>query len=200
MEFFRHSVGDWRSQRTTHHLPFRRSEVGGSLIRVTILEADDPKVIEICQMHEVDPALAAGGAVVTWNGEMEWDKNDENHAGSSVMVIVPDAETPRKGQLLRERGYAEIAPVAGHYEMDDSDALNLVTEYETMSAIERFSFVSPDLRMRTSAVTRFGGFSTATFCTEMRVGTATTTPPDSPADMPTKATAQSAPAYSVLGW
>jgi CpeS-like protein len=35
--------------------------------------------------------------------------------------------------------------------------------------IERFSFPSGDLRIRTSTVKRFGGFSTATFCTEFRV-------------------------------
>ncbi|MEO0852367.1 MAG: phycobiliprotein lyase, partial [Cyanobacteria bacterium J06648_11] len=32
-----------------------------------------------------------------------------------------------------------------------------------------FSFASPTLRMRTSTVKRFGGFSTASFCTEARV-------------------------------
>jgi hypothetical protein len=169
MEFFQRSAGRWRSQRTTHHLPFRRAETGGSDIKVESLAADDPKIIEICQMHEVEPNLAIGGAFVSWDGSMAWDKQDENHEGTTVFALIPDPDNPRKGKLLRERGYAEIVPVAGLYEMDDEDGLVLITEYETMSIIERFWFVNPDLRLRTSTVQRFGGFNTATFCTESRV-------------------------------
>ena len=170
MEFFQHSAGRWRSQRSTHHLPFRRSETGESEIEVIALAADHPRVVEICQLHEVEPGLAAGGALVSWQGTMAWDKTDENHTDSTVMVIVPDPENSKAGQLLREKGYAEIAPVAGRYLMDDQDGLILITEYETMSSYERFSFDSPDIRMRTSTVKRFGGFNTASFCIETRSG------------------------------
>lgn len=170
MEFFQLSAGKWRSWRTTHHLAFKRSETGESEIQVATLAADHPQVVDICQLHQVDPSLAAGGALVSWQGTMAWDKNDENHEGSTVMVVVPDPGNLRQGKLLRERGYAEIAPVAGRYLMDDQDALVLITEYETMSSEERFSFASPDLRLRTSTVKRFGGFSTASFCVETQIG------------------------------
>lgn len=170
MEFFQLSTGRWRSQRTTHHLAFRRAEAGASEIQVEALAADHPKVVEICHLHQVDPQRAIGGAFVSWHGAMGWDRNeDENHEGSTVFALIPDADHPRQGTLLRERGYAEIVPVAGQYYMDDEDALVLTTEYETMSSVERFWFPSPSLRMRTSTVKRFGGFSTATFCTEFRV-------------------------------
>jgi hypothetical protein len=62
-------------------------------------------------------------------------------------------------------------PVVGFYHIDDDGGLNLVTDYETMSSVERFWFASPDLRLRSSTVKRFGGFSTASFCTETRIGT-----------------------------
>jgi CpeS-like protein len=169
MEFFQLSTGKWRSQRTTHHLAFKRAEAGESEIEVEALTADHPQVMEICQLHQVDPKLAIGGAFVSWHGAMGWDKDDENHEGSTVFALVPDADQPHQGTLLRERGYAEIVPVAGQYHMDDEGGLVLTTEYETMSSIERFWFPSPSLRMRTSTVKRFGGFSTATFCTEFRV-------------------------------
>ncbi|MEA5471820.1 phycobiliprotein lyase [Spirulina sp. 06S082] len=168
-EFFQQSAGKWRSQRTTHHLPFRRAETGGSDISVDFLLKDHPRIVEICKMHEFDPSLAIGGAFVSWEGAMAWDKEGEDHKGDTVFALIPDPENPRKGQLLRERGYAEIVPVAGHYEMDEDDGLILITEYETMSVTERFWFASPDLRLRTSTVQRFGGFNTATFCTELRV-------------------------------
>ena len=168
MEFFRRSSGKWRSQRTTHHLPFRRAEVGGSEIVVESLPADHPKIAEICQLHEVDCALAVGGAFVRWDGTMEWDKENEDHSGNTVFALIPEPDNPKKGKLLRETGYAEIVPVAGHYEIDDEDALILITEYDTMSTVERFWFTGPNIRLRTSTVQRFGGFNTATFCIEMR--------------------------------
>jgi hypothetical protein len=168
MDFFRLSAGQWSSQRTTHHLPFRRAELGSSSISVEALEAEHPSVVEICQLHDVDPALAVGGAYVTWQGAMDWDKDDENHEGSTVFALVPDADGSSGGQLLRERGYAEIVPVIGRYEIDSEDGLLLITEYDTMSSIERFWFANPNLRLRTSVVKRFGGFSTASFCAESR--------------------------------
>jgi hypothetical protein len=195
MEFFISSAGEWRSLRSTHHLAFRKAEVGDSNIQVTALSADDARVVEICQMHEVDPSRAAGGAFVTWHGSMAWDKDDENHQGSTVFAIVPDPENPRQGLMLRERGYAEIMPVAGRFEMDDQDGLLLITEYETMSSIERFWFANPNVRMRTSSVKRFGGFSTSTFCTEVRVE-----PDADAASEPAATEAAATEFYSALGW
>ncbi len=202
VEFFQHSAGRWSSKRTTHHLAFKRSEKGESDIVVETLAADDPEIIALCEMHSINPNLSVGGSRVRWLGTMAWDREgDENHEGKTVFAIVPDPDNPRKGRLLRERGYAEIVPVVGRFEMDDEDGLVLITEYETMSSVERFWFASPDLRMRTSAVKRFGGLSTATFCTEARV--------DSDTDGSNVET-ETSPAtqdeinvkefYSVLGW
>lgn len=176
-DFFQQSAGKWRSQRTTHHLPFRRAETGSSDIEVQFLDAGDEKIAAICQMHDVDPQLAIGGAFVSWDGSMAWDRENEDHKGTTVFALIPDSDNPRQGKLLRERGYAEIVPVAGEYQMDNEDGLVLITEYETMSIIERFWFVNPDLRLRSSTVKRFGGFNTATFCTESRVDESATAKP-----------------------
>lgn len=204
MAFFELSTGKWRSQRTTHHLAFRRSEAGESEIYVKALPAQDPSIIEICQLHQVDPETAIGGAFVSWSSSMAWDQEDENHEGTTVFALIPDVANPRQGVLLRERGYAEVIPVAGQYYMDDEDALVLTTEYETMSTIERFWFPNPSLRMRTSTVKRFGGFSTATFCTELRVTEATTPPTSSPPAAETLPLAMTPmapmPYLSFLGW
>ena len=191
-EFFQRSAGRWKSQRTTHHLPFRRAESGGSDINVEFLNSDDEKIAAICQMHDVDPQIAIGGAFVSWDGSMAWDKENEDHKGTTVFALIPDQDNPRKGKLLRERGYAEIVPVAGEYDMDEEDGLVLVTEYDTMSIIERFWFVNPDLRLRSSTVKRFGGFNTATFCTESRV-TETNVMVNQPEDNNIKA-------FAISGW
>jgi hypothetical protein len=170
IEFFQLSAGKWRSQRTTHHLPFRRSEIGESEVIVAALSADDPEIISLCQYHQIDPKLTVGGCLVNWQGTMAWDReNDENHEGKTVFALVPSADNPREGKLLRERGYAEIVPVVGNFYLDEENGLVLTTEYETMSSVERFSFVGSNIRMRTSTVKRFGGFSTASFCVETRI-------------------------------
>lgn len=168
LTFFQNSAGQWRSQRTTHHLPFRRAETGGSEIKVETLNKNDPKIVEICEMHSFKPELSVGGSYVAWDGSMQWDKDNEDHKGETVFALIPTADNPREGKLLRERGYAEIVPVAGEYYLDYDDALVLTTEYETMTIHERFWFVTDDIRMRTSTVQRFGGFNTATFCIEIR--------------------------------
>ncbi|MEL6579561.1 MAG: phycobiliprotein lyase [Cyanobacteria bacterium J06621_12] len=191
-EFFQQSSGRWRSQRTTHHLPFRRAESGSSDINVEFLEADDARIATICQMHDIDPQTAIGGAFVSWDGSMAWDKENEDHKGTTVFALIPDGEDLRSGKLLRERGYAEIVPVAGEYHMDEEDGLVLITEYETMSIIERFWFVSADLRLRSSTVKRFGGFNTATFCAESRVSEAD--------QAPTTAENTDSKAVAISGW
>lgn len=168
VEFFEQSSGKWFSQRTSHHLAFKQTESGKSDIVIDLLSKDDPAVIALCQQYEIDPALALCGARVTWDGTMEWDK--EKHEGSTVIVPVADADQPNEGKMLREQGYAEKAPVAGRYVMGDDDSLTLITEYETMYSEERLWFASPNLRLRTSILKRFGGFSMATFCSEIRMG------------------------------
>ena len=195
MQFFQHSSGKWLSQRTTHHLAFRRAETGNSEIYVEALAADHPKILEICQMHDVDPRLAVGGAFVSWDGSMAWDKQDENHQGSTIFALIPETSNPRQGTLLRERGYAEIVPIAGRYHMDDENALVLITEYETTSSIERFWFPREHLRLRTSTVQRFGGFNSATFCAEIRKDSG-----ESSLDNGDKSHSMSLPFYSISGW
>jgi len=169
-EFFEQSAGKWFSQRTSHHLAFRQAENGKSNITIEMLGADDPEVVKLCEQYQIDPNLALCGARVTWDGMMEWDEEKEKHSGSTVLVPVPDLDKPNEGQLLREMGYAEKAPVAGRYIMGSDDALTLITDYETMYSEERLWFASPNLRLRTSILKRFGGFSMASLSSEIRMG------------------------------
>ncbi len=170
VEFFQQSTGKWSSMRTSHHLAFKQQEGGKSDIRIEMLDKADPEVVKLCQMYEVDPSLALCGARVTWDGTMEWD--EEKHAGSTVLVPIADPENPKEGKLLRDMGYAEKAPVAGRYVMADNDELTLITEYDTMYSKERLWFESPNVRLRHSILKRFGGFSMASFCSEIRLGVA----------------------------
>ena len=166
--FFQLSCGRWRSQRSSHHLLHRRAEAGGSLIVVEELLVGDPRLAAIAQLHGQDPAGLVGGCRVRWSGSMAWDKAGEDHQGESVFGLIPTDGRGRAGLLLRDRGYAETAPVAGHFRMDDRDDLLLSTGYETMSSLERFSFAGANVRLRTSTVE--GLSNTASFCVETRCG------------------------------
>jgi len=200
LSFFRLSCGRWRSQRSSHHLLHRRAEAGGSLIVVEELELGDARLRAIAELHGQDPAGLVGGCRVRWSGSMAWDKAGEAHEGVSLFGLIPTDGRGRAGLLLRDRGYAETAPVAGHFAMDARDHLLLTTDYETMSSLERFSFAGPDVRLRTSTVE--GLSNTASFCVETRCHA------DDDAAAPTEAGAASAadtgggaePALSLLGW
>jgi len=167
LSFFRLSCGRWRSQRSSHHLLHRRAEAGGSFIEVVEIAAADPRLIAIAELHGEDPSGLVGGCRVTWNASMAWDKAGEAHEGESVFGLIPTDELGRSGLLLRDRGYAETAPVAGHFAMDERDGLLLTTSYETMASLERFSFAGPNVRLRTSTVE--GLSNTASFCVETRL-------------------------------
>ncbi|MFO7630083.1 MAG: phycobiliprotein lyase [Prochlorococcaceae cyanobacterium] len=166
ISFFRLSCGRWRSQRSSHHLLHRRAEAGGSLIVVEELDAADSRLQAIAALHGQDPAALVGGCWVRWSGSMAWDKAGEAHEGESVFGLIPTDERGRAGLLLRDRGYAETAPVAGEFCMDEGDGLLLTTAYETMRSLERFVFAGPDVRLRTSTVE--GLSNTASFCVETR--------------------------------
>ena len=169
MEFFEHRVGRWRSQRVTHHLAFRRAENGESVITMKVLKPEDERIIELCKLHKVDPTEASGGCHVSWEATMAWDQEGENHTGETIFAIVPDIDNKRKGRMLRDRGYAEIVPVAGRYEMTEDDELSLSTPYEGGAVEETFSFDHINVCNRVSSVKRFGGIATATFSTETRL-------------------------------
>jgi len=194
ISFFRLSCGRWRSQRSSHHLLHRRAEAGDSWIEVVELQPHDPRLIAVAELHGEDPGALAGGCRVTWNASMAWDKAGEAHEGESVFGLIPTDERGRAGLLLRDRGYAETAPVAGRFAMDERDGLLLTTSYETMQSLERFSFAGPDVRLRTSTVE--GLSNTASFCIETRVVAAAEERLPSPA----AAAPDDGGALSPLGW
>ncbi len=198
ISFFRLSCGRWRSQRSSHHLLHRRAEAGGSFIEVVELEAADPRLEAIAVLHGQAPAGLVGGCRVRWSGSMAWDKAGEAHEGESVFGLIPTDERGRSGLLLRDRGYAETAPVAGHFAMDDRDGLLLTTSYETMNSLERFSFAGPDVRLRTSTVE--GLSNTASFCVETRIADEAAAATGASADATGTPASPETACLSALGW
>jgi hypothetical protein len=92
-----------------------------------------------------------------------------NNLGTNIFAIIPDRDHPNQGQMLRERGYGETQPIAGRYAIDAEQGLVLTTEDEGIVAVERFWFVNPNLRLRSSTVERLGQLSSASFYAEIQV-------------------------------
>ena len=191
LSFFRLSCGRWRSQRSQHHLLHRRAEAGASFIVVVELPKGDPRLAEIAACNGESAERIVGGCWVRWSGSMAWDRAGESHEDQTMFGLIPTDDSGRNGLLLRDRGYAEKAPVAGQFRMDEENGLILTTDYEMMSSLERFWFAGPNLRLRTSTVQ--GLSNNASFCMETRQL-------DDPAAVTAAAAAGMPGALAPFGW
>lgn len=190
LSFFRLSCGRWTSQRSQHHLLHRRAEAGASFIVVEELHKGDERLAEIAARNDESVERIIGGCWVRWSGSMAWDRAGESHEDQTMFGLIPTDEAGRSGLLLRDRGYAEKAPVAGQFRMDAENGLILTTDYEMMSSLERFWFAGPNLRLRTSTVQ--GLSNNASFCMETRQKEGV----ENPANQPEPA----AKGPAVFGW
>jgi len=168
-QFVKQSIGRWRSQRSGHHLAFAHFEEVRSTIDIMALDPQDPGVLAVCDLYEIDPATIESPFKMTWEGQSDWDE-DEELKGSCILVPIPDRDRPQKGQLLRERGYAETIPAIGQYSLNDEGIFTLITTYDRAAAEERIWFTTPNVRFRVSLIkTQDGqGVTTASFSSEIR--------------------------------
>ncbi len=163
------SIGSWRSQRSAHHMAFQQFEAVTSAIEIEAIATDDPAVIDLCKSHQIDPKAATAPFRMSWEGESDWDE-DEELKGTTILVPIPDPEEPKKGRLLRDRGYAETMPSVGNYRINEDDVFVLLTPYDRAMAEEKIWFATPNLRFRVSLIKTSGGSGviTASFASEIR--------------------------------
>ncbi len=168
-QFVEGSIGQWRSQRSAHHMVFAHFEAVRSEIDIVALTPDNLAVIELCQSYDIDPSQAVAPFHMSWEGESDWDEK-EVLKGSTVLVPIPDPNIPNKGLLLRDRGYAETMPAAAHYHITEDGVFVLITEYDRAAAEERIWFVNPNLRFRVATIKTSDGTGvvTASFSSELR--------------------------------
>jgi phycoerythrin-associated linker protein len=168
-QFITQSIGQWRSQRSAHHLAFGHFEAVRSEIEIAALEPTDTAVVALCQQYGVDMGAIAAPFKMSWQGESDWDEN-EVVKGSTILVPVPDPQDAQRGKLLRDQGYAETIPATGEYHFTEDDVFVLITPYENAAAEERIWFATPNLRFRVSLIKTSSGTGvvTASFASEIR--------------------------------
>jgi phycoerythrin-associated linker protein len=169
-QFVQQSIGQWRSQRSAHHLAFQHFEAVMSTIDITAIAEDDPRVLELCKLHGTDPGLAVSPFHMKWEGESDWDEDSPPVKGETVLIPIPDPIQPNRGKLLRSQGYAEEMAAAGDYFFTEEGVFVLETFYDRAAAEERIWFVNPNLRFRVSMIKTSGGSGvvTASFASEIR--------------------------------
>jgi phycoerythrin-associated linker protein len=168
--FVAQSIGQWRSQRSAHHLAFSHFEEVRSTIDIIPLTIADPGVLELCQRYGVKPQQVTSPFKMRWEGESDWDEKEEVK-GETILVPVPDRERPNTGKLLRDQGYAETVMAAGTYVFLEDHTFLLTTTYDRAAAEEKIWFATPDLRFRVSLIkTSSGrGVTTASLSSEVRL-------------------------------
>ena len=166
MDFFRKSEGTWYTQRSVHHFDCSDDESGESNLIVRVVDINNPSVGEICQQQNIDPSHAVGGASFSWRENLsDWPDDERNAA---ILVDIPDATDPHRGQLVRDRGYVESIPVVSHYWFAEDGTLTIDTDYDLHRGQERCWFVTDDFRVRVSTVRTVGGVNLMTYCSEFR--------------------------------
>lgn len=168
-EFVAQSLGQWRSQRSVHHLAFAHFEAVESTIQIEALAQNDPAVIDLCKTYEIDPLTAVSPFRMSWEGHSDWEES-EAVQGTCILVPIPDPLSPQRGKLLRDQGYAEAIAAVGEYQFTDDDTFVLTTPYERAAAEEKIWFVNPNVRCRVSLIKTSAGTGvvTASFSSEIR--------------------------------
>jgi phycoerythrin-associated linker protein len=170
-QFVARSLGTWRAQRSAHHLIFSHFEAVQSVIEIVDLSPDDSVVLTLCQDYDIDPQKISSPFRMSWEGQSDWDEDEpEELKGTTVLVPVPNLDLPNRGQLLRDRGYAETMPAIGEYYFTEDGTFILVTKYDRAAATEKIWFVNPNLRFRVSTIDTSDGSGvvTASFSSEIR--------------------------------
>jgi hypothetical protein len=166
MDFFRKSAGTWLTLRAVHHFDLVADESGDSNLIVEVVEANDPKTIEICKQQSIDPALAMGGGRFMWMANLDDEMPNPDYG--AVLIDVPDDETKLSGKLIRDRGYVEKIPVISRYWFGQDGILTIDTEYDNNQGQERCWFITDDFRVRVSSVRMMNGVNLTTYCSERR--------------------------------
>ncbi|HEY9770113.1 MAG TPA: phycobiliprotein lyase [Coleofasciculaceae cyanobacterium] len=166
MEFFRKSEGKWYTERSVHHFDVVADESGESNLIVKVVEPDDPKVKQVCDLQRIDPIKAKGGGSFSWQDNLEEKEPNPNYA--AILIDVPDDETGRSGKLIRDKGYVDGLPVISRYWFGEDGILTINTDYDNNQGQERCWFLTDDFRVRVSTIQMLNGVSLMAYCSERR--------------------------------
>ena len=165
VNFFETVEGTWFSQRTTHFAPGQPSQTGQTTLQITRVELDDARVLELCQQFSVEATAAIFAFVIQQAGKTSLYSSETSPPSSTTMMVGCQSEDDASGKFLSQT--EQETAVSGKYQLED-EILTLSVHNDDFESEERLWYMNPNLRMRTSLVTRPDGFRMASFCSELR--------------------------------
>jgi hypothetical protein len=148
-EFFRQSVGEWRSERRYYTLPDGDTKEMMSIVKVRFLEQGCPELIELARMHELENETAMTcGSAVTWDSKNSVSGRQESQ-GSTLFGVIGST-------LYRDRGFATPKPVTAQFYFTNPDTLCLRTEYKGSTFEEELKLIGGKYRTRQTIISREG--------------------------------------------
>lgn len=160
-EFWEFSAGKWFSQRTIHNLKQGSLQAGKAEFSLELLSNTDTQLQKICTDNHLDSSQIQG-IKISWDGA---NKDDTKDVGSTMIVTVHDPADLQKGKLVQVKGDQYLS---GNYHLGNDEVLTMVTESDDLYMEEKFWYLMPNLRLRTSVIQVKGGPEIASFYSEIR--------------------------------
>lgn len=148
-EFFRRSVGQWRSERRYYTLPDGKTKEVVSFIQIRFLEPGCDELRQLARLHHLtDETIMTCGAEVTWESDDSVSGRKQS-PGSTLFGAVGSV-------LYRDRGFATTEPITAQYYFTNPDTLCLRTEYKGSVFEEELKLVGLRYRTRQTIISRAG--------------------------------------------
>ncbi|KGG16616.1 MULTISPECIES: phycobiliprotein lyase [unclassified Prochlorococcus] len=167
--FVAKSQGEWVSMRSGHSLAFKQFEEVISTIKIKQIPKEDSKVIDFLKKNGYSERETPSPFEIFWEGESNWDGNDDTLSGSSLLIPIPNSNN--EGIILRSAGYAEKGSAISKYKFLSDHTFVLSTEYEQIIAEERIWFINSNTRCRSSVLfsKESKGILQTSFASEIRI-------------------------------
>jgi hypothetical protein len=149
-EFFRESVGQWKSQRRYYTLNQESEPVEAiSSIRVEFLEQDSAELLHLGNLHGLpaDVTLLCG-TKVWWDSYYVKD-NRRASKGSTIFGVSGD-------KIYRDRGFSTNKPVIASFVFTDPKTMILQTEYNDSLFQEELKLIGANHRTRQTIISKAG--------------------------------------------
>ncbi len=111
--FLRRQPRHLDDRRAVHHLDHQDDEFADSNLVIEPFDSSDPVLTQICSNLGVATTDAAGGARFWWESNLKEGARSDDHA--AVLIDAPHKDDPRRGFLLRDKGYVEKQSVVSTY-------------------------------------------------------------------------------------
>lgn len=148
-DFFRRSIGQWRSERRYYTLPDGKTKEIVSVIRIRFLEQGCEELRQLARLHQLtDETNMTCGAEVTWDSADSVSGRKQSK-GSTLFGASATL-------LYRDRGFATSEPITAQYYFTNPDTLCLRTEYQNSVFEEELKLVGQRYRTRQTIISRAG--------------------------------------------